>query len=229
MDQRTVHRLIDFGFSVGLHGHQHYPGAAPFELRLPNLTSMVVVGAGSLAVGDDELPMGERRQFNVVVIDPDKKAITVHVRGMSPAGVFTGSHRDDFGGKTYIELDLPVAPMRGGGGATTTQTLDDATRAVAEGRYEEAMTLIADVPSGRSEEKRQIEIEAMSGLGRLEQLIELLDPPQSLNEAVRAISLLLDAGRVDDADARLHANQSWMTPSLFEDLKATIAAKRMAE
>ena len=25
MDQRVVHRLIDFGFTVGLHGHQHYP------------------------------------------------------------------------------------------------------------------------------------------------------------------------------------------------------------
>ena len=85
LDQRTVHRLIDFGFGVGLHGHQHYLGTASFELRLPNLTSMVVVGAGSLAVGDNELPMGERRQFNIVVIDPDSELITVYVRGMSPA------------------------------------------------------------------------------------------------------------------------------------------------
>ena len=58
MDRRVVHRMIDFGFSVGLHGHQHYPGAAPFELSLPDLTSMAIVGAGSLAVGDNELPMG---------------------------------------------------------------------------------------------------------------------------------------------------------------------------
>ena len=35
MDQRTVHRLIDFGFNVGLHGHQHHAGATPHELRLP--------------------------------------------------------------------------------------------------------------------------------------------------------------------------------------------------
>ena len=28
MDQRVVHRLIDFGFNVGLHGHQHYPPVA---------------------------------------------------------------------------------------------------------------------------------------------------------------------------------------------------------
>ena len=72
MDARVIHRLIDFGFTVGLHGHQHYPGAAPFEYRLPNLSSMAVVAGGSLAVGDRELPMGERRQFNIVVIDLSK-------------------------------------------------------------------------------------------------------------------------------------------------------------
>ena len=104
MDVRIVHRLIDFGFSVGLHGHHHYAGAAPFELRLPNLTSMTLIGAGSLAVGDRELPMGERRQFNIVEIDPDSETVTTHVRAMSSAGVFTGSHRDDFGGNTYVTL-----------------------------------------------------------------------------------------------------------------------------
>ena len=92
MDRRVVHRLIDFGFNIGLHGHQHYPGAAPYDLRLPNRTSMVVVGAGSLAVGDSELPAGERRQFNIVHVDTTKGSITVHVRAMSSDGVFTGSH-----------------------------------------------------------------------------------------------------------------------------------------
>ena len=112
MDQRVIHRLVDFGFHVGLHGHQHYAAAAPFELRLPNLTSMAVVGAGSLAVGDRALPVGESRQFNVIVIDPDNESITVHVRAMSPAGVFTGSHRDDFGGNTFINLNLPSMSER---------------------------------------------------------------------------------------------------------------------
>ena len=158
MDQRIVHRLIDFGFSVGLHGHQHYPGAAPYELHLPNLTSMAVIGAGSLAVGDNELPMGECRQLNVVVIDPDSDSITVHVRGMSPAGVFTGSHRDDFGGNTFIKLSLP-ATQRRAKSPTTIQRLDEAMTAVRVERYEQALALIADIPSSRSTEKRQIEVE----------------------------------------------------------------------
>ena len=227
MDQRIVHRLIDFGFSVGLHGHQHYPGAAPFELRLPNLTSMAVVGAGSLAVGDGELPMGERRQFNVVVIDPNSESITVHVRAMSPAGVFTSSHRDDFGGNTFIKLSLPAVPERTKN-PTTIQRLDEAMTAVAVGRYEQALELIADIPSSRSKEKRRIKIKALDGLGRREQLIKLLDPPQSMDEAVKVISMLLDARRFDEATARLQASSALIEPSLLNELTATITARRMA-
>ena len=228
MDQRVVHRLIDFGFTVGLHGHQHYPGAAPFELRLPNLTAMAVVGAGSLAVGDNELPMGERRQFNVVVIDPARESITVNVRGMSAAGVFTGSHRDDFGGNTFIELNLPV-DRSGGRGPTDWQPLDEAMTAVAERRFEDALELAGRMPPSRQTEKRRIEIESLRGLGRHQQLIEVLDPPLTANELVELIALLLGAGRADDANERLQTSRSLLTPSLFSDLRATIKARGIPE
>ncbi len=228
MDQRIVHRLVDFGFGLGLHGHQHYPGAAPFELRLPNLTSMVVVGAGSLAVGDGELPMGERRQFNVVVVDPDRGSITIHVRGMSPAGVFTGAHRDDFGGRTSISLSLPPA-RRQAAGPTANQRLDDAMTAIGNKQYEKALALIADVPSCRTMEKRQVEIEALRGLGQTNRLIALLDPPENVGEVVEIVSLLLDARRFDEAMICLRASKPLVPFGLFEELKATIAARGMTQ
>ena len=228
MDQRVIHKLIDFGFSVGLHGHQHYPGAAPFELRLPNLTSMAVVGAGSLAVGDRELPMGERRQFNIVVIDPSNESITVtvHVRAMSSGGVFTGSHRDDFGGNTFIQLNLPPSPSRPKT-PTPTQRLDEAMTAVTIGQYEKALELLAEIDSSHGHEKRQIEIKALDGMGRHEELVRFLDPPQNADEVTRTIALLLDARRFDEATARLDAASALIPRSLSEDLTATIAARRM--
>ena len=227
MDQRIVHRLVDFGFGVGLHGHQHYPGAAPFELRLPNLTSMVVVGAGSLAVGDSELPMGERRQFNVVVVDPDRESITIHVRGMSPAGVFTGAHRDDFGGRTFVSLNLPAA-RRWAVGPTISHRLDDAMTAIGNKQYEKALALVADVPSCRAKDKRRVEIEALRGLGWTNRLIALLDPPENVGEVVEVVSLLLGARRFDEATTCLQASKPLVPFSLFEELKATIAARGMA-
>ena len=234
MDQRVVHRLIDFGFTVGLHGHQHYPGAAPFELRLPNLTSMAVVGAGSLAVGDNELPMGERRQFNVVAIDPDSQSITVHVRGMSAGGVFTGFHRDDFRGNTFTKLKLPAVPADERDSTELQRLdelrrLDEAVTAIAERRYEWALAGVADVPASRSTEKRRIQVEALRGLGRQGELIQLLNPPQNVDEVVEVVSLLLHAGRFEDASDRLQASESLLTPRLFGELKATIAVRRTSE
>ena len=226
MDARLIHRLIDFGFSIGLHGHQHYPGAAPFELRLPNQTSMVVVAGGSIAVGDRELPMGEQRQFNLVVIEPNSHSITVHVRAMSREGVFTGSHRNDFGGNTFIKLSLLPSPSRPKE-VTTTQRIDDAMTAIAVEQYENALELTLGVDSSRHPEIRLIQIKALEGLNRLGELIELLDPAQSAEEVVRVISLLLDADRHDEASERLESSSELIDQALHNDLAAVIAAERV--
>ena len=164
MDQRIIHKLIDLGFTVGLHGHHHYPAAAPFEVRLPNRTAMAIVSAGSLAVGDGELPMGENRQFNVVVIDPSKRQVTVHVRSMSYAGVFAKSHRDEFGGQSFIEMGLPISPARPKV-PTDTQLIDDAMTAIANRHFDEALALLPKISCSRDHEKRLIKIEALDGLG----------------------------------------------------------------
>ena len=226
MDQHVIHRLIDLGFTVGLHGHHHYAAAAPFEVRLPNRTSMVVAGAGSLAVGDRELPMGEHRQFNVVDIDPDNSSVTVHVREMSPAGVFTGSHRSDFGGNSFITLDLPLSAARPTK-ATTIQYLDNAMTAVATGQYERALELLPEIGPSRSDEKRQVKIKALEGLGQNEELIRLLDPPRTADEVTKIISLLLDTNRFDEAKALLETASALVDPATFEELARTIVVRRM--
>ena len=226
MDAHVVHKLVDFGFSMGLHGHHHYAGAAPFELRLPNRTSMAVVGAGSLAVGDGELPMGERRQFNIVVVDPDKNQVTVHVRAMSSAGVFAGSHRDDFGGNTCITLPLNHSPARPKG-PTVLQRIDDAMTAARLGHHEKALELLPSNTSAHLHLKRQVEIEALDGLKRTDDLILLLTPPQSANEVAKLISLLLDAGRFDEASVRLESVSEFVDPATFKQMKEVIATRKM--
>ena len=226
MDQRVIHRLVDFGFQVGLHGHQHYAAAAPFELRLPNLTSMTVVGAGSLAVGDQALPMGERRQFNVVVIDADNESITVHVRAMSPAGVFAGSHRDDFGGNTFINLNLPSLSDRSHK-PSITRRLDDAMTAIAKGQYELALRILPEISTSSPEKARQIEIKALDGLGCRERLMEVLNPPQNADEVMKLMAMLLETGQLDEAAKQLDAARVTIGPALSEELAKRIAVRRM--
>ena len=226
MDRRVVHRLIDFGFNIGLHGHQHSPGAAPYDLRLPNQTSMVVVGAGSLAVGDSELPPGERRQFNIIDVDTTKGLITVHVRAMSSEGVFTGSHRDDFGGTTSITLDLPSSSASRPE-PTSTHLLDEAIAAIGRQDYEKALELVpAIVGSSHAYAKRQITIEALDGLGQVDDLLQLLRPPQSADEAVRALSLLLRTDRYLESLAMLEASSGLLDPGTYKALADRIAVRK---
>ena len=229
MDYRVVHKLIDFGFVIGLHGHQHYPRATPFELNLPNLTSIAVIGAGSLAAGDNALPMGERRQFNIIHIDPGNESITVHVRGMSGSGVFTGDHREDFGGKTYTTMKLPswrLSQSR----SSPLRKLDDASTAIAEERYDDALALVAalppDISPAQARQKRNVEINGLRSLGRDDELIELLTDPQNADEAVALISLLLGAGRIDDANVSLRKAKGLLDRSVFKELMARIAVAR---
>ena len=229
MDQRVTHKLIDFGFTVGLHGHQHYPDAAPYELRLPHLTSMVVASAGSLAVGDDQLPAGERRQFNVVVIDPNEATLTVHVRAMSSGGVFSGMHRDDFGGNTFIKLNLPPSPKRPGA-PTVAKLLDDTMTAAGTGQYERALELLHRLPdSVPSRTKRQVQVEALHGLGRHDELLAVLSIPETPDEAILAVAILLELDRLDDAASQLESGAPLLDPGTLSDLTATIAARRMLD
>ena len=130
--------------------------------------------------------MGEHRQFNVVDIDPESSSVTVHVREMSPAGVFTGSHRSDFGGNSFIKLDLPLSATRPKK-ATAIQYLDKAMTAVVTGQYEQALELLSKIGSSHSDERRQVEIQALEGLEQSEELIRLLDPPRTANEVTKII------------------------------------------
>ena len=224
MDARVIHRLIDFGFSVGFHGHQHFADAVPFEIRLPNLTSMVVVAGGSLAVGDSQLPMGEQRQFNIVEIDPCGESLTVHVRAMSNAVVFSGSHRNDFGGNTFIKLCLPRSPSRTTK-PTQTQRIDDALSALANGVYQRALDLIAGPEFSDSIEGRLVRIEALDGLGQLDDLIEVLDPPMNPDEATRLISLLLVRDRIAEASEKLKSFSELFDEATLTQLKETVRSK----
>ena len=226
MDQHVLHRMMDFGFSIGLHGHQHYPGARPFELKSLGGTSMAVIGAGSLSVGNSELPMGERRQFNIVVIDPDTTTITVHVRGMSSAGVFTASHRDDFGGNSFIQLQLPYSPKRNRK-SSNTLLLDEAAAAVAMGQHKEALSLLSKMGNIRSETTRKLQIAALNGIGKVEELVDLLMPPRNADEVVLVISSLLDLGRLEEAEATLKTASEWVDKATHQELLDTIKLRRM--
>ena len=99
--------------------------------------------------------------------------------------------------------------------------------AVATGQYERALELLPEIGPSRSDEKRQVKIKALEGLGQNEELIRLLDPPRTADEVTKIISLLLDTNRFDEAKALLETASALVDPATFEELARTIVVRRM--
>ena len=96
MDALCVQEMAGHGFQLGLHGHQHVSGALTQYVHLDQSRAMAVVGAGSLCAGARELPRGENRQYNLVVIDDNFLSGRVHVREMGDGEQFTRKRSGPF-------------------------------------------------------------------------------------------------------------------------------------
>jgi len=106
--------------------------------------------------------------------------------------------------------------------------LDEAMTATRLGEFEKALELVPKIVSpAHSSQKRKIEVEALEGLGRHEALLDLIRPPQSPDEAIRAISLLVDSNRFDEAELELKRSSGLLNPAIANDLAAHIAGSRM--
>ena len=226
MDERVVHRLIDAGFVVGLHGHQHRADAAPYTLGLPNMASMCVISAGSLCVGDSELPPGETRQFNLIDIRPEESEISVHVRQMTAGGLFSRSHRAEFGGNSYLTLPLPVSLARPDAATSPTALLDEAIDAIQHRQFARAIELLDRTGDAADERSRSIRLRALEGLGDSDRILGLIgDEPNSEDELVLVITILLDRSDTERALTVLESVKNF-DPTTVATLRETIEVRR---
>jgi hypothetical protein len=105
MDSEVVKLLIDKGFRLGMHGHQHKANAAPEWVYTAKRTSMVVVSAGSLCAGRYDIPRGVSREYNVVEIDSGYAKARVHVREAKVSNIFAPGRFIDAGGASYEDIE----------------------------------------------------------------------------------------------------------------------------
>ena len=74
--------------------------------------------------------------------------------------------------------------------------------------------------------RRQVAILALEGSAQTHALLAYLDPPQSADEAIKAVSILLNMRRFDDAFEQLERGRSLISQGHFLDLAQLIAARR---
>ncbi len=117
MDPATLQILIDRGYSIGFHGHQHRPEFIDESYRFGTGHKITVVSAASLCAGPDDIPPGHSRGYNLLELDVDKLKGKLHQRKMlndSFASPIWGPGQFPWSMKSFVEFrssPLATSPL----------------------------------------------------------------------------------------------------------------------
>lgn len=109
VDAEFLQSLMDGGFVMGLHGHQHRPQFIEHRFTADRKKGLAVISAGTLCGGPHSLPSGRMRAYNLVSLDPQTGTGSVHVREMKNSDfglpVWGAASVPEFGGSA-MEFEL---------------------------------------------------------------------------------------------------------------------------
>ncbi|MYA09535.1 MAG: hypothetical protein F4060_10465 [Holophagales bacterium] len=196
MDPDLLQNLIDRGFSLGLHGHQHRPQYLSTRFRHEVDRKMTVISAGTLCGGPG---LGHARSYNVIELCTAARAGRLHVREMQNADgdlPIWGRRVLPTVGQRYLEFDYdpPPPPVASTGGATP--VLMEAQTLHLRGAYRNAADLLTGVLQ-RDSLSRPLLLDCLVRLKDAESIVDLFDPPVSEAEAVHLMDALWETGRRD--------------------------------
>ena len=84
MDNSLLKNFIDSGISIGFHGHQHKTELIHEHSDVIEQKKIIIFSAGTLCGGQNELPVGNNRQYNIIEIENNESnpniQIMLHVR-----------------------------------------------------------------------------------------------------------------------------------------------------
>jgi len=236
LDIDTVRRLIDRGYQLGLHGHDHKSSVSPVAISpVERVTfasdEMVVIGAGSLGADFTQLPPGHLRQYNVVILSEDFRSGRVLVREMEFPGIFQGRREIaltiPFGLKVRGRDQVVDASRSGGRAISSVEQID---WLIVRGRFSEALSRLESegVPDPYG---RQLRLRALMGAKYWQELVRAIGEPSSSSELitlVQAYTKLREWGAAEGALARARVS-GICSPGILTELERRVSARRAIE
>ena len=193
LDPDTLQVLIDCGFSVGLHGHQHRPRFIDEYYQFGMNRKITVISAGTLCGGRDSLPSGQQRAYNIIQLNTEKLKGMIHLRQMqnnnlsSPIwgpGPFPSSR------KSYI--DFHVQPPTEFDEDRITFILVEAEALLRENPKEAVKLAQPFVKTNAL--ARRIVVEGLAVIGDSKSIIECFYPPTGAAEIIYVADALWEQG-----------------------------------
>ncbi|WP_281886281.1 metallophosphoesterase [Paenibacillus sp. YYML68] len=211
MDNRTLQHLMRANFHVGMHGHAHITGVAYEPSRIQSDQQMIVISAGSLCAGGEELPTGELRSFNVVQFDNESRKAIVDIyrdsmQGLAafptwikhqqvvmnyyyPAETLTQSKQ-----KETLHIHTKEMPSQD----ERILQLVEAEQMIMESQYDKALVIVGSLEK-KDPYVRRLLMQCYQGLHMHNEIIELFTQPEpeGAEEIISLIRAAQASGRTD--------------------------------
>ena len=194
IDPDIVQNLIDGGFSLGFHGHQHKPQFLDTRFRHGPNRKIMVISAGTLC-GGAAFRFG--RSYNVVELDIQNRKGRLHLREMQNDNLrlpIWGPRSLPPNPTSYLdfEFESPPEPLTEPNRDTT--LLSKVRRLYDEEKYRPAAELLSPLATGDPLARRLL----LQVLGKLDDrpgIIATFDPPDGPAETVALMDALWAEGK----------------------------------
>lgn len=191
MDPDIVQNLIDGGFSLGFHGHQHKPQFLDTRFRHGPDRRITVISAGTLC-GSAAFRHG--RAYNLVEIDVPKRTGRLHLREMQNDNLtmpIWGARSLPPNQASFLDFTFDAPPEPFVWPNRTTITLRQAQDLYEKGDPRAAANLLAPLVSSEPLARRLL-LESLTNLGASQEIVKSFDPPQSPAETIALMDALWD-------------------------------------
>jgi predicted MPP superfamily phosphohydrolase len=191
-----LQNLIDRGFSLGFHGHQHRPQFINTRFRHGIDRKITVISAGTLG---SSASFWYHRAYNVIELDTDNRTGHLHVREMQNDNLnlpIWGRCALPLNTSAYYDFEFDPPPEPAYNFNVNTAALIEAQHFHDLGNYREAADLLIPVAAFDAL-ARPLLLDCLVKLKDTPALIMYFDPPASDAEAIHIMDALWAEGRHD--------------------------------
>lgn len=228
VDPEFLQSLMDGGFILGLHGHQHRPQFLEHRFTADSKRGMAVISAGTLCGGPHTLPPGRMRAYNLITLDKDSRKGVLHVREMKNSGfglpVWGAAHVSEFGGYSMeFELRLQIK------GNVANSVASDAMELLRKRDLAGAFGLAKTCPNDPL--ARRVALEALSQLEDWTGIKEFCSPLHSNIETIALINALDELGDKHGLDQLIQSShvansQDLAVRQIAQQMRSRLGGKR---
>lgn len=203
MDSGILQVLIDNGFSMGLHGHQHKPIFIDEKFQLGKNRKITVISAGTLCGSPGSLPSGYPRSYNIIEIDCGNDtgySGLLHLRAMINEKFdypIWGQHIIPPEQDISVTFEIQSPPVINNYKADVISLLSEADDALQTGEFKKVIELLTPIINS-SDSARPLLLQSYFELGIWDSIVNLCSPPISTREILYVLQALEE---LDDKDA----------------------------